>query len=139
MNTLTNVEASLYRYLYESLTVAYGIPVFEDPMAADFTNVKGWVVIDTLSTRLGGQPVQIVVLHIGQKENAPNAKEALIRLVDKVVGLTEEGTEIAMYDYDTEAQIGVMTVTAASLQPLMKHRAGGSYRPLTVQIAYPNI
>lgn len=136
---LTNVEASFYRYLYENLTVPHGIPVFEDPFSTNYEDATRWVVIDTLSNRLGDQPVQLLFLHLGQRLNAPSAKEAQIRLVDQVTAVLDEGTEIPLYDYASGDLIGAMEVVGTSLQPSMKHRSGGSYRPLTVKLAYPNI
>lgn len=139
MNILTNVEASLYRYLYENLTVPDGVKIFEDVVSVDFVSYTEWVVIDSLSNSLGDQPNQLYFLHIAQQKSSPNSKEALIRLVDKVVTLFEGGNEIALYDYDSGAQIGAMTVARASLQPVRQHREGGSYRPLSIEIVYPNI
>ena len=139
MNILTNVEASLLRYLTEHLTVPHGVKIFEDVFSIDFDNFTEWVVVDTLSNPLGDQPHQMYFLHIAQQKHSAQAKEALIRLVDKVVDLFEVGDEIPLYDYDSGTLIGAMMVARSSLQPVRQHRGGGSYRPLSMEIAYPHI
>lgn len=133
---LTNVEASFLRYLYENLTVAKGIKVFEDIFSQDFDNFTEWVVIDTLSCVPGVQPKQNFFVHVATHRNAPNAKAKLIRLFDTVLTLLSEGTEIPLYDYDTVQVIGAMYVISPSATPVVPHKGGGNMRTLSIALVY---
>ena len=132
----TNVEASLLRYLFENLTVPHGVKIFEDIYSQDFDRFEKWVVIDTLSGTLGVQPKQHFFIHVATQKAAPNAKEALTRLFGMVAVLLTEGTEVLLYDYDTNTIIGSMFVLNPSATPIMQHKGGGNMRTLSLALTY---
>jgi hypothetical protein len=133
---LTDVEASFFRYLYENLEVTDGIKVLEDINLQDFSGMVRWVVVDSLSNRLGPQPVQLYFLHIAVQKQGALAKAALVELVNKVVEVIDEGTSITVYDYATGLEIGEMEVSETSLSPVMPHFSGGTFRSMTVGVVY---
>lgn len=134
--TLTNIEASLMRYLYTNLTLAQGVKVFEDVYTQDFDNYTEWVVIDTLSGTLGVQPKQNFFIHVATHKGSPNAKDKLTRLFDTVVELLAEHTDIPLYDYDSEELIGSMYVVRPSSTPVVQHKGGGNMRTLSMSLIY---
>jgi hypothetical protein len=134
--TLEDVEASLVRHLYEKLQLPYGVKVYEDLFEVDFDMYSEWVVIDSLSNQLGPAPIQHYFIHIAIQNEAPNSKQKLNVLTDKVVSVLNEGTEIKVYSYVTKTLIGYMTVSDSSLSPVVKHKGGGMMRSLAVDIVY---
>lgn len=134
--TLEDVEASLVRHLYERVQLPYNVKVYEDLFEVDFDNYPEWVVIDSLSNTLGAEPVQHYFIHIAIQNEAPNSKQKLNVLTDKVVNELNEGTEIKAYSYVTKTLIGYMTVSNCSLSPVTKHKGGGMMRSLAVDIVY---
>lgn len=134
--TISNVEASLARYLYENLTVPFGIKVFEDILGEDPKSITEWVVIDSLSNPLGYLPVQHWFIHIATHMESPNLKHKLNVLVDKVKNILEVGTPITLYSYDTGEVLGTMWVNEVSLGHSLAHRSGGMVRVLTLSCTY---
>lgn len=133
---ISNVEASFLRYLYENLTKVDGTPVYEDVQAQVDQDAVTWVVIDTMTAVLGPQPNQTVYVHIAQKLNAPNSKAKMTELVDRVAELLDEGSNITLYDVDTEEEIGTIFVHDPSLLPSVFQRNGGSYRTIGVELVF---
>lgn len=134
--TLTQIEASFFRYLYEELEVGLGIQVLEDINLRDFTGMSRWVVVDTLSNKQGEQPKQIFFLHIATQEQGAKAKEVLTALTDSVTEAVNPGVAIPVYNTLTGLEIGGMEVSETSLSPVMPHASGGLFRSLTVGIVY---
>lgn len=134
--TLTDVEASFYRYLYENLEVPYDIRILEDITLQEYDGLSKWVVIDSLPNTLGVQPKQMYFLHIATQKAMKNAKEELLRLVDQVLAVIKLNTVITVYNYDTGEEIGGMLVSERSLGPVMPHFSGGTFRSLTVGVVY---
>jgi hypothetical protein len=137
MTSLSAVEASFLRYLYENLEVPHGVTIFEDLTSADFSSEGKWVVIDTLANSLGGAPRQSYFLHVATHKSAPNPKAALTALVDLVKDLVEMGQEITLYNPDTDAVIGTLHVVQHSTGPVLQHKGGGGMRTLNIALAYP--
>ena len=135
MDIISSVEASLYKYLFE--TVPEGVKVFEDVISEDFHTHNKWVVIDSLTNRLGDQPVQQYFIHVAQQKNEPNSKATITKLASDVYKLIDEGTSIPLYDIDTVNLIGSMRVVTASFSPVLQHRGGGSMRSISIGVAYP--
>lgn len=134
---LTNVEASVLRYLYENLEVAEGIKVFEDIYTVDFNSFSEWVVIDSLGGSLGATPRANYFFHCAQQKGMPVAKENLAVLCDKVLALFDQGTGIPLYDYTTGIETGtIWVVSVASFSPVIQHKGGGSVRALPVTITF---
>ena len=134
--TITNVEVSFYRYLYEQLEVPYGIKLFESTNLTDFSECEEWVVVDPLSNPLGQQPKQLYFLHAAVQKGGAEERLQLSRLVDKVVATVEQGSRIDVYDYDTELIVGEMEICEVSMSPIMQHTSGGSYRSITLGVVY---
>lgn len=134
--TLTDIEASFFRYLYEQLEVPYGIRVFEDITLEAYDGLQKWVVIESLTNPTGPQPKQLYFLHLATQKNGKYSKEELIRLVDRAISVIDKGTTIVVYDYDTGLEIGGMEVCETSLSPVMPHFSGGAFRTLTVGVTY---
>jgi len=134
--TLTDVEASFFRYLYEQLEVPLGIRVFEDITLEEYADLEKWVVIETLTNITGYQPKQLYFIHMATQNNGKRSKEVLIRLVDQVMQVINKGTTIVVYDYDDGQEIGGMEVQETSLSPVMPHFSGGAFRSLTVGVTY---
>lgn len=137
MTSLTAVEASFMRYLYEKLELAHGVTIFEDLNTADFSSEGEWVVIDTLSNPLGGAPRQNYFIHVATHKSAPNPKAALTKLVDLVSGLLEMGQDINLYNPDTDLVVGALHVVQHSAGPVLQHKGGGGMRTLNIALAYP--
>jgi hypothetical protein len=137
-----DIEASLYRYLYEHLERdAYEpIHIFEDIVSVSYDAYRQWLVVDSLSSPTGDQPKQHFFLHAAQQKGAPRAKDTLNRIVDRVLALIEQGTEIEIFDssLDQDVVIGVMVVSNTSLSPILQHKGGGSMRSLSVTVVYPS-
>lgn len=133
---LGNIEASFFRYLYEQLEVPHGVSILEDINLEDFEGYTKWVVIDSLTNPLGPAPKQLYFLHIAVQKGLKNGKVDLINLCDLVDSVVNEGTEIQVYDVETEEAVGVMTVSETSLSPVMAHFSGGMFRSMTVGIVY---
>jgi hypothetical protein len=133
---LTHIEASFFKYLYENLELTDQIKILEDIRLQDFEGLTKWVVIDSLTNRLGDQPKQLWFLHIAVHKAMAHTKVELIRLCDKVEKLLDVGTEIQVYDYDSHEAIGTMTVSETSLSPAMPHFSGGMFRSMTVGVVY---
>lgn len=133
---LASVEASFYRYLYEQLTIPHDVPVLEDINLTDFEGYSKWVVIDSLTNPLGPAPKQLYFLHIAIQKGLKNGKVELIRLVDLVDSIVNEGTEIQVYDSTTADPIGVMTVSETQIGPVLLHFSGGMFRSMSVGIGY---
>lgn len=134
--TLTDIEASFFRYLYEQLEVPYGIRVLEDITLEEYADLEKWVVIESLTNPTGDQPKQIWFAHIATQKNGKFSKETLIRLVDQVTKVLKKFTTITVYSYDTGLEIGGMEVCETSLSPVMPHFSGGAFRTLTVGVTY---
>lgn len=134
--TFEDVEASVVRHLYEKVQLPYGVKVYEDLISQDFVSYSEWVVIDSLSNPLGAEPVQHYFIHIAIQNEAPNAKQKLNVLTDKVVSALDFGTEIKLYSYVTRQLIGYMTVSDASISPVTQHKGGGMMRSLAISIVY---
>ena len=135
-DTTTNVEASLLRYLYENLSVPLGIKVFEDIYTQSFDKYSEWVVIDTLSGTPGVQPKQHFFIHVATQNGAPQSKEKLTRLFGTVLALFSEGTEILLYDYDSDTVLGSMYVLNPSTTPILQHKGGGNMRTISIAVTY---
>lgn len=133
---IEDVEASLVRHLYEKIQLPYGVKVYEDLVSQDFVTYSEWVVIDSLGNSLGADPVQHYFIHIAIQNEAPNAKQKLNVLTDKVVSTLDYGTEIKLYSYTSKSLIGYMTVSSSSLSPVLQHKGGGMMRSLAVSIVY---
>lgn len=134
--SITNLEVSFYRYLYEQLEVAKGIRLFEAVDLEAFTALTEWIVIETLTNPLGAAPKQLYFLHISLQKGMKNEKILLSRLIDKVVAAVNNGVRFPIYDYDTAEQIGQAEIIETSLSPMMNHVSGGCFRSLTVGVAY---
>lgn len=135
--TLTDVEASFYRYLYENLEINNSVKVIEDITMQDFEGLSKWVVIDTLTgTGTDAQPKQHWFLHVACQKFGEHTKEELIKLVDLVHSFVEKGIGIPVYNYGTGALLGQMLISETGLSPVYPHFSGGIFRSLTVSIVY---
>lgn len=135
MDIISSVEASLYKYLFE--TVPAGVKVFEDVIYEDFQAHNQWIVIDSLTNKLGAQPVQQYFIHVAQQKNEPNSKATITKLASDIYKLIDEGTTIDLYDIDSVELIGSMRVVSTSFSPVLQHRGGGSMRSISIGVAYP--
>ena len=134
--TIEDVEASFFKYLYDELEVSHGVAILEDINLASFDGMEKWVVIDSLSNPLGAEPKQIYFLHIAVQKGMKRSKALLNSLVSLVDSVVNKGVAIAVYDSDTTAEIGGMTVSKTSLSPVLPHYSGGMFRSMTVEIVY---
>jgi len=135
MNT-ASIESSLYKYLYDSLEVPFGVKIFESTFYLNFENFTKWVAIDTLSNSAGAVPRALFFLHIAVKDTGVHDTQILNRLVDSVTNVVNYGTRIDIYDDNTGILAGEAEVSDTSLSPIVKHPTGGSYRSLTVGLVY---
>jgi hypothetical protein len=133
---IEDIEASMFRHLYEKLTVLHSIVVLEDTSQEDPTDLTKWVVLDSLDNNLGHQPVQHWFIHLAVQKGAPNSKHKLNELTDIVKDALDIGTPINLYSYDTGTLIGTMYVSDSSLSQVLTHRAGGMMRTLVISVTY---
>lgn len=133
---ISDIESSLYKKLYDSLEVPFGIKVVENITYVDFTTYNAWLVIDTLTHTTGSVPKALYFLHIASKDGNYNDVQILNRLVDKVLDVVNQGARIDVFDDSSGALIGEMEVCESSLSPVIKHPNGGNYRSLTVGLVY---
>jgi len=134
--TISDVESSLFKFLYDTFEVAQGIKIFENTNYVDFTTFNEWIVVDTLSNTTGSVPRANYFLHISIKNGLRNEKATLNRLVDKVCKEINPGRRFLVYDDTTGVLKGEMEVCETSLIPVLQHAGGGSFRSLTVGIVY---
>lgn len=133
---ISDVESSLFKFLYDNFEVPLGIKVFENVYYVDFETYNTWIVIDSLTHSTGSIPKANYFLHLSIKNGLLNEKVVLNRLCDTVTKLIAEGTRISVYNDETEELIGEMEVCETNLVPVLQHAGGGSYRSLTVGIVY---
>ena len=133
---LIDLEASFFRYLYETLEVAHGVTILDDITLRDYDGLSKWVVIDSLTNNIGPQPKQLYFLHIAVQKGGENEKDDLIRLVDLVMQVIYYGAAIPVYSYASGEVIGGTQVVETSLSPVMPHFSGGKYRSMTVGLVY---
>lgn len=137
MMTLSQIESSFFKYLYETLQTPLGITVIESINLKNFDGFTKWVVIDSLSNSLEpGQPKQLFFLHISVQKGLKNENVLLTQTVDAVLNVVDTGTRMDVYDLTTRQVIGEMEITERSLSPVYEHRNGGAFRSLTIGIAY---
>ena len=134
--TITDIERSLFKVLYDAFEVPHGIKIFDSVYYVDFETYEKWVVIDTLSSSAGPIPRDNFALHISTKKGLRNEKYILSRLVDSVAGLFAPLQRFDVYDDQTGLLKGDMEVCAATLLPLMQHGGGGSFRTLQIGLVY---
>lgn len=132
----SDVQSSLYKYLYEKLEDPFGIKIVENISYVDFSICNAWLVIDSLTHTTGSIPKALYFLHIASKDGNSNDIQVLNRLVDKVLDVVNEGCRIDVFDDSSEVLLGDMEVCETSLSPVVKHPNGGNYRSLTVGIVY---
>jgi hypothetical protein len=133
---LENVEASLFRYLYEQLEVVHGIRLMEAINLDNFDDLAEWVVVAPLSNVLGFQPKQLFFLHAAVQKVGDDESIRLARLVDKVLSVMDQGTRIDAYDVATGELTGEMEVSDMSISPVLRHASGGSFRSITIGVVY---
>lgn len=134
---ITDVERSLFKYLYDNLEVPSGIKIFDSVFYVDFTSHDKWVVLDPLSNSNTSTPRANFSLHISIKNGLRNASIILSRLVDTVSALFPEYKRIAVYSDQSGTLCGEMEVCALGLLPTQKHVGGGEFRTLSVSVVYP--
>lgn len=153
--SIANLEASVFKYLYDELEVGKSIRIFDDVNLESFKTLTEWVVFETLTNPLGDQPKQLFFLHASLQKGLKRERILLARLVDKVLDKVAKGTRLPLYDFDayetelaaaqvgdppvTPRQIGEMEVTENSLSPVMHHISGGVFRSITIGVVYAAI
>lgn len=133
---ISDIESSLFKFLYEQFEVPSDIKIFENIFYVDFEAYDKWIVIDSLSHTTGSLPRANFYLHLSIKHGLVNEKVVLNRLIDLVCGLVNQGKRIDVYDDATGLLIGEMEVCETNLLPVLQHAGGGSFRSLTVAIVY---
>jgi hypothetical protein len=135
---LSEVEGSLLRFLYDNFELPHEITIVEDTTTQDYTHLKRWIAIDTLSNRIGDQPKQNYFLHIAVQKQGALAKSELHKLVDLVVNTTmTAGTQIPVYAELDGSEIGVAQLVSPGLSPILAHFSGGMYRSFSFGLVYP--
>ena len=134
--TISDIESSLFKYLYDNFEVPLSIKIFESVYYVDFDTFDRWVVMDSLSHSTGPLPKGNFFLHISIKNGLLNDKVVLNRLVDTVTSLIYQGVGIPVYSDATGVYIGDMEVCETNLVPVLQHAGGGSFRSLTVGVLY---
>ena len=132
---LDDVEASLFKYLYDTLEVEKGIAVHDSITLEDFSAFTKWVVMDTLNTYVGAQPKTLYFLRAAVQHGMKNESTELASLVDTVVNEVD-GANVPIYDYETEELVGNMNITVDSISPAIPHSSGGSFRSITLTVTY---
>lgn len=136
---LLDLEMSLHRYLYENLELTQNIKIQQDINKVDYDSFDQWVVVDSLTNRLGPNPKQLWFLHCAVKQGQKNEKIILTQLVDSVLSLFDSGDgalRIPAYSYSTGNVIGELEVTSCSLSPVLPHKGGGAMRSMTLEMVY---
>lgn len=131
-----NLNASLYKYLYDNVGVPEGVKILKNIYLQDFSGLTKWIVIDVLAGELGPQPNMLVMLHMAVANKDSTAVDTLDRLQDLVIPLFEEGQRIEVFDRDTKLKTSEIEVCKPSLSPTLSHSGGGLKRSLTIELNY---
>lgn len=134
--TLSDLEGSVYKYLYENLEIPHGVKIIEDITLENYDGLQRWVVIDSLTGTDGPQPKEFFYLHAAVQHGQMHSKKDLTALVDLVRSLVNEGVVIPVYNIDTFAYLGECEVTETSRSPVFLHPNGGLFRSITVGLVY---
>ena len=133
---ISDIESSLFRFLYNNFEVPLGIKIFESVFYVDFKAYDKWIVVDSLTNSTGGVPKASFFLHLSIKNGLLNEKVVLNRLIDTVTQLINPGFRIDVYDDATGLPKGEMEVSETALLPVLQHAGGGSFRSLSVELVY---
>lgn len=133
---ISDVSSSIYKLLYETLEVPFGIRVVENASFIDFAVYDKWIAIDSLTHTTGSIPRALYFFHVANKDTGPNDIRDLNRLTDKVLDIVNQGARFNVYNDLDGTLIGEMEVSETSLSPVIKHPEGGNYRSLTVGLVY---
>lgn len=136
MLTITDIESSILKYLYDSLEVPHSIKIFESVFYVNFMSFDKWVVIDSLSNNAGSTPRANFALHISTKNSLINAPIVLTALVDQVLELFPQYKRLDVYDGTTGVLKGEMELCASGLLPTQRHAGGGEFRTLNISVVY---
>ena len=134
--TISDVERSIFKFLYDTFEVPKGIKIFDNVNYVDFTAYDQWIVIDTLSNTTGSVPRANYFFHVSIKNGLRNEKTVLNRLVDSVCKEINQGRRLNVYDDLTGVLKGELEVCETSLLPPLQHAGGGSFRTLSAGIVY---
>lgn len=135
--TISDLESSLFKFLYDTFEVPLGIKIFENVNYVDFDTYDHWIVIDALDHSTGSIPKANFFLHISIKNGLINDKVVLNSLVDKICYYINPGFRFTAYSDSTAEIIGQIEVSNTSLAPVLQHTGGGSFRSLGVSFVYP--
>lgn len=133
---ISDIESSLFKFLYDNFEVPYGIKIFENVYYVDFETYDKWIVIDSLSHSTGAVPHANYFLHISIKNGLLNEKVVLNRLCDSVTDLINPGCRMDVYDDASAELIGEMEISDTGLVPVLQHAGGGSFRSLSVKLVF---
>lgn len=134
--TVSDIEASLFKFCYENFEVPHGIKIFESVYYVDFETYQKWIVIDALSHTTGTLPKAEFFLHLSIKNGLLNDKVVLNGLIDLVMETIFQGQRINVYNATTADLIGEMEVCETNLAPALLHAGGGSFRSMGVGLVY---
>lgn len=134
--TISDIDRSLFKFLYDTFEVPKGIKIFDNVHYVDFTTFDKWIVVDTLSNSTGSVPRANYYLHISLKNGLRNEKLVLNRFVDEVCAQLNPMRRLNVYDDLTGTLKGEMEVCETSLTPILQHSGGGSFRSLAVGFVY---
>jgi hypothetical protein len=134
--TITDIERSFFKVLYDSFEASQGIKIFDSVYYVDFETFTKWIVVESLSHTTGPVPRANFNLHISTKKGLRNEKNELLRLIDAVCAVINQGARFNTYSDSTGTINGEMEVCFTALLPIMQHGGGGSFRTLSVGIVY---